>query len=332
MKSDTNWLTFDSTTLSGSLAGTFRFSRGFTGHEHYADLKIINMNGRLFDPVIARFFSPDNFVQAPEFTQSYNRYSYCLNNPLQYTDPSGELSFNDWYIDSKRNLQWFESTSDYVEVNGEIYSRVGRIVVNFSKNGQRIYGDEYGGLHYIYPLGEVVIGKAKQQEAISSSEIEIGLSYPQKVVTTSSELLSIGGTILKQSNSTYQLTISEKGISFNYNDGCVQNRPVKTRSVSQIGKTMNTSGNIMGTIDALYSIYKISQSESTFERIKYSSDGTMDIVGMFGPLGVWLSLHYNIQIKHYPEMQKEIRRQHYDRNNMIKKGYIPVGYPGMPFR
>ena len=332
VKSDADWKAFvDDAPVS--LTSSFRFIRGFTGHEHYADLKVINMNGRLYDPVIARFFSPDNFVQAPEFTQSYNRYSYCLNNPLQYTDPSGEWSFNDWYIDSKRDLQWFESTSDYVEVNGEIYSRVGSVVVGFSKNGQRIYGDEYGGLHYLYPLEEVVIGKAKQQEAISSSEIEIGLSYPQKIVTTSSELLSIGGTILKQSNSTFQFTISEKGICFNYNNnGCVQNLHVKTRSVSQIGKTMNTAGNIMGTIDALYSIYKISQSESTFERIKYSSDGTMDIVGMFGPLGVWLSLHYNIQIKHYPEMQKEIRRQHYDRNDMIKKGYIPVGYPGMPFR
>ena len=209
VKNDANWKMFDTTALSGDLAGTFRFSRGFTGHEHYADLKIINMNGRLYDPVIARFFSPDNFVQAPDFTQSYNRYSYCLNNPLQYTDPSGEWSFNDWYIDSKRDLQWFESTSDYVEVNGDIYSRVGSVVVGFSKNGQRIYGDEYGGLHYLYPLEEVVIGKAKQQEAISSSEIEIGLSYPQKIVTTSSELLSIGGTILKQSNSTFQFTISE---------------------------------------------------------------------------------------------------------------------------
>ena len=96
VKNDANWLTFDSTTLSGNLAGTFRFSRGFTGHEHYADLKIINMNGRLYDPVIARFFSPDNFVQAPEFTQSYNRYSYCLNNPLQWVDPSGEL-FGDYF-------------------------------------------------------------------------------------------------------------------------------------------------------------------------------------------------------------------------------------------
>ena len=83
VKSDTDWTAFDTTTLSGNLAGSFRFSRGFTGHEHYADLKIINMNGRLYDPVIARFFSPDNFVQAPSFTQSYNRYSYCLNNPLQ---------------------------------------------------------------------------------------------------------------------------------------------------------------------------------------------------------------------------------------------------------
>ena len=94
VKSDADWTAFDTTTLSGNLAGTSRFDRGFTGHEHYADLKIINMNGRLYDPVIARFFSPDNFVQAPSFTQSYNRYAYCLNNPLQYTDPSGEF----WHL------------------------------------------------------------------------------------------------------------------------------------------------------------------------------------------------------------------------------------------
>jgi len=52
-----------------------------------------NMNGRLYDPVIGRFFSPDNIVQLPEFSQSFNRYSSCLNNPLKYTDPSGQT----WY-------------------------------------------------------------------------------------------------------------------------------------------------------------------------------------------------------------------------------------------
>ncbi len=39
----------------------------------------------------ARFLSPDPYVQSPTNSQNYNRYSYCLNNPLKYTDPSGEF-------------------------------------------------------------------------------------------------------------------------------------------------------------------------------------------------------------------------------------------------
>lgn len=66
------------------------FDRGFTGHEHYDRFKIINANARLYDPVIGRFFSPDPFVQTPDFSQNYNRYSYCLNNPVMYSDPDGE--------------------------------------------------------------------------------------------------------------------------------------------------------------------------------------------------------------------------------------------------
>lgn len=69
---------------------SFTFRRGFTGHEHYDRFKIINANARLYDPVIGRFFSPDPFVQAPDFTQNYNRYSYCLNNPVMFSDPDGE--------------------------------------------------------------------------------------------------------------------------------------------------------------------------------------------------------------------------------------------------
>ena len=46
-------------------------------------------NGRIYDPVLARFLSPDPYVQAPDFTQSFNRYAYGWNNPFKYTDPSG---------------------------------------------------------------------------------------------------------------------------------------------------------------------------------------------------------------------------------------------------
>lgn len=65
--------------------------RGFTGHEHLPYFGLINMNARLYDPFTGRFLSPDPYVQAPDFTQNYNRYSYALNNPLKYGDPNGEF-------------------------------------------------------------------------------------------------------------------------------------------------------------------------------------------------------------------------------------------------
>ena len=55
--------------------------RGYTSHEHLAEVGLIQMNGRLYDPVLHTFMMPDNFVQQPENTQNYNRYAYVLNNP-----------------------------------------------------------------------------------------------------------------------------------------------------------------------------------------------------------------------------------------------------------
>ncbi len=65
--------------------------RGFTGHEHLDEFGLINMNARMYDPVLGRFLSTDPYVQNPDFSQNFNRYTYCLNNPLIYTDPSGEF-------------------------------------------------------------------------------------------------------------------------------------------------------------------------------------------------------------------------------------------------
>jgi RHS repeat-associated protein len=67
----------------------FLVFRGYTGHEHLDDYKLINMNGRVYDPLLGRFLSPDNFVQSNS-TQAFNRYAYGLNNPLIYTDPDGD--------------------------------------------------------------------------------------------------------------------------------------------------------------------------------------------------------------------------------------------------
>ena len=64
--------------------------RGFTSHEHLKWFNVVNMNGRLYDPLLGRFMNADPYVQMPDYTQNFNRYSYCLNNPLRFTDPDGE--------------------------------------------------------------------------------------------------------------------------------------------------------------------------------------------------------------------------------------------------
>ena len=55
-------------------------------------------NARLYDPALGRFLSPDPYIQMPDFSQNFNRYSYCLNNPLIYIDPSGEWLLIDDFI------------------------------------------------------------------------------------------------------------------------------------------------------------------------------------------------------------------------------------------
>ena len=76
-------------------ANSIKLHRGYCGHEMLNEFKLINMNARLYSPYVGRFLAPDNYVQAPDNTQSFNRYSYCLNNPLKYTDPSGNYAFID---------------------------------------------------------------------------------------------------------------------------------------------------------------------------------------------------------------------------------------------
>jgi RHS repeat-associated protein len=72
-----------------STGALFSTDKGFTGHEHIDLFQLVNMNGRIYDPFIGRFLSPDPVLQFPDYTQGLNPYAYCLNNPLSLTDPDG---------------------------------------------------------------------------------------------------------------------------------------------------------------------------------------------------------------------------------------------------
>ena len=68
---------------------------GYTEEEMLDSVGVINLNGRMYDPLLARFVSADPTIQSPYNMQSYNRYSYCWNNTMVCTDPSGYFSLGD---------------------------------------------------------------------------------------------------------------------------------------------------------------------------------------------------------------------------------------------
>ncbi|QOR74898.1 hypothetical protein IMZ16_09635 [Cruoricaptor ignavus] len=63
----------------------------YTFHEHFAEVGLVQMNGRLYDPLLRRFLNADENIQVMFNTQNYNKYGYVLNNPLMFSDPSGEF-------------------------------------------------------------------------------------------------------------------------------------------------------------------------------------------------------------------------------------------------
>ncbi len=87
-----NWTYFDRIKLANAWN-----PKGFTGHEHLDLLELVNMDGRMYDPVTGRFLTPDPVLQIPEHSQGLNTYSYCMNNPLSLTDPSGYSWFGKWW-------------------------------------------------------------------------------------------------------------------------------------------------------------------------------------------------------------------------------------------
>ena len=74
-------------------APPLKFERGYTGHEELPEFDLINMNGRMYDPTLCKMLSADNINNDASSSLGLNRYAYAGNNPLKYTDPSG----NAWY-------------------------------------------------------------------------------------------------------------------------------------------------------------------------------------------------------------------------------------------
>ena len=109
----------------------------------------------MYDTVLGRFLSPDNYVQDPYNTQSFNRYGYVWNNPLSYNDPSGEIVwFVVGYIVIKAALNVYQNWDDITAGSGKFsdirWGKLGGYATIGAGSGAL---DIYGG-----PLGTVLGG------------------------------------------------------------------------------------------------------------------------------------------------------------------------------
>ena len=65
---------------------------GYTGQWDVTDLGLMDYKARFYDPALGRFTQPDSIIPNAADPQSWDRYSYVVNNPLRFTDPSGRSS------------------------------------------------------------------------------------------------------------------------------------------------------------------------------------------------------------------------------------------------
>lgn len=123
---------------------TLLLGRGYTGHEHHPYFGLINMNARMYEPLVGRFVSPDPFVQMPENSQSFNRYTYCLNNPLRYTDESGErFLVDDIFAIVMGGTINLASNIIQGNINGNFWESVGKGAMAFVAGGVAGFGGLY---------------------------------------------------------------------------------------------------------------------------------------------------------------------------------------------
>ena len=111
-------------------------NKGFTGHEHIEESGLIHMNGRVYDPQIGRFLSADPFVQAPESSQSFNRYSYVMNNPLSLVDPSGYV-FEE-LLDGDLSGAWVDAQLEFDFARNSINQHIAFETANFKQETAHI--------------------------------------------------------------------------------------------------------------------------------------------------------------------------------------------------
>ena len=158
--------------------GTLATDYGFTGQRREG-FGLMDYNARFYDPYLNRFISPDTIVPDPANPQSFNRYSYVLNNPLRYVDPSGYYSEEE--IMTAFDVSMWDEVLAYFEADGALEGRWGWLeILRRAEDGWRVE-DSSGYATLLPPMlkgnfsrndeGKILVGgKSHTDFALQSDE------------------------------------------------------------------------------------------------------------------------------------------------------------------
>ena len=136
---------------------TIKPPRTFTGKERDSETGFSYFGARYYDSdILTAWLSVDPMADK---YPNISPYAYCAWNPVRLVDPDGrEMMMNDdWYINGKGEIRWFNSTDATYTYEGEEYTRYGQTASMTNSDGDFVYGDQYGNTHSSRPLREVSI-------------------------------------------------------------------------------------------------------------------------------------------------------------------------------
>jgi hypothetical protein len=299
------------------------------------------MNGRLYDPVVGRFLSPDPFIADPSFSQSYNRYAYALNNPLKFTDPSGEKL--KW-----PKFEWFHAIPvigqfDYMMqmLNDNTpqlrQNMVNAKLPNFGVNYNTIFGTGFsvGENPTYYPFYENKIADRQKEistqiAGFSGGDIGTGLS-----------LLGEGMWVIGENHSVslYQQGF-RRGVNSNYklvgrNLSLFGNQPMTSAtkpftSLSPLGKGLSNFGTRLAFASVAIDTYEYSQGNLSGARYGYHLIGTgaatSALYYLGGPIGAATGGLFFLGEKAWDSFQpvwNDIVSQYWQFENAMNNGWRP---------
>jgi RHS repeat-associated protein len=211
-------------------------SRGFEGHEMLTDFALINMNGRVYDPVIGQFISADPVLQDENNCLNYNKYCFAFNNPLKYIDPSGCVTLE------QSGYGGGETHVNDIDVTGSWWDRLKSAVSDFFAEQDGSDND------YMAAVGGVgvdsdgfIVDKDGKRITKALNEVEIVDKKKEKDYSTLNDVTNAGGVAIGVAENAATRTFIDniKTSSFSSTKTWVK----ASNTLGKVGLVFNVAGN-----------------------------------------------------------------------------------------